>query len=141
MAPPGDGPWFISYLTNRKQFVTYNGVQSSMKTMKCGVPQGSILGLLLFLVYVNDLAKVCKKTSPFLFADDTNLFKSGTDLVQIIRETNKELEDFLWQKVNKLSLNIKKTHYIVFTTKKIGSVTLNIRIDGCKVGKVQHTNF
>ena len=90
--------WFISYLTNRKQFVTYNGVQSSMKTMKCGVPQGSILGLLLFLVYVNDLAKVCKKTSPILFADDTNLFKSGTDLVQIIRERNKELEDIFMAK-------------------------------------------
>ena len=134
--------WFISYLSNRKQFVTYNGVQSSMKTMRCGVPQGSILGPLLFLVYVNDLAKVCKKTSPFLFADDTNLFKSGTDLVQIIRETNEELEDIsLWLKVNKLSLNIKKTHYILFTTKKIGSVTLNIRIDGCKVGKVRHTKF
>ena len=77
-----------------------------------------------------------------MFADDTNLFKSGTDLVQIIKETNEELEDIsLWLKVNKLSLNIKKTHYILFTTKKIGSVTLNIRIDGCKVGKVQHTNF
>ena len=134
--------WFVSYLTSRKQYVTYNGVQSSMKTMKCGVPQGSILGPLLFLVYVNDLAEVCKKTSPFLFADDTNLFKSGTDLVQIIKETNEELEAIsLWLKVNKLSLNIKKTHYILFTTKRIGSVTLNIRIDGCKVGKVKHTKF
>ena len=134
--------WFVSYLANRKQFVTYNGVQSSMKTMKCGVPQGSILGPLLFLIYVNDLARVCKRTSPFLFADDTNLFKSGTDLVQIIRETNEELEDIsLWLKVNKLSLNIKKTHYILFTTKRIGSVTLNIRIDGCKIGKVKHTKF
>ena len=83
-------------------------------------PAGAILGPLLVLVYVNDLAKVCKKTSPFLFADDTNLFKSGTDLVQIIRETNEELEDIsLWLKVNKLSLNIKKTHYILFTTKKL----------------------
>ena len=134
--------WFVSYLANRKQFVSYNGVQSSMKTMKCGVPQGSILGPLLFLVYVNDLARVCKRTSPFLFADDTNLFKNGTDLVQIIKETNEELEDIsLWLKVNKLSLNIKKTHYMLFTTRKIGSVTLNIRIDGCKIGKVRFTKF
>ena len=72
--------WFESYLSNRKQYVTYNGISSFTKTVKCGVPQGSILGPLLFLIYINDLCYVCKHTFPILFADDTNLFSSGKKL-------------------------------------------------------------
>ena len=69
--------WFESYLTNRQHYVTFNGVKSSWKTIKCGVLHGSILGPLLFLLYINDLAKICKHTMPMLFADDTNLFAAG----------------------------------------------------------------
>ena len=72
--------WFQSYLSDREKFVTYNGIQSSMKVVKCGVPQGSILGPLLFSLYINDLANICRNTWPFLFAEDINLFISGTDL-------------------------------------------------------------
>ena len=68
--------WFESYLANRQQYVTYNEVKSSCKTIKCDVPQGSILGPLLFLLYINDLANICKHTLPVLFTDDTNLFNS-----------------------------------------------------------------
>ena len=77
---PGDQSaysWFQSNLSNRSQCVTYDGVKSSLGSIKCGVPQGSILGLLLFLLYINDLSFVCKYTFPVLFADDTNLFLSG----------------------------------------------------------------
>ena len=109
--------WFESYLSNRKQCVSYNGVKSSMKPIKCGVPQGSILGPLLFLIYINDLINVCKKSSPYLFADDTNLFVNGNNLEDMVNSLNHELHDIsLWLKVNKLSLNIKKTHYMVFTS-------------------------
>ena len=66
--------WFKSYLSCRYQYVTYNSTESSKTLIKCGVPQGSILGPLLFLVYINDLANVCKTSMPLLFADDTNLF-------------------------------------------------------------------
>ena len=66
--------WFQSYLTNRYQFVTHNGVSSEKKEVKDGVTQGSILRPLLFLIYINDLADVCKCSWPILFADDTNLF-------------------------------------------------------------------
>ena len=134
--------WFESYLCNRKQFVTYNGVQSTMKTIKCGVPQGSILGPLLFLIYINDLVNICNHTAPFLFADDTNLFKHGTDLNDIVESLNLELNEIsLWLKVNKLSLNIKKTHYMVFTTRRITIDVLDIKIDGYMIDRVTHTKF
>ena len=101
--------WFESYLSNREQYVTYNGISSSKQRIKCGVPQGSILGPLLFLSYFNDLCVVCKYSSAILFADDTNLFSSGKHLKTLERTTYNELSNIsFWLKVNKLSLNIKK---------------------------------
>ena len=64
--------WFRSYLTSRTQYVEYSGTSSSYKNITCGVPQGSILGPLLFLLYINDLAGVSKKIFSILFADDSN---------------------------------------------------------------------
>ena len=65
--------WFTSYLSNRKQFVSVNGHSSSLCEVSCGVPQGSVLGPLLFLIYINDLPNSSKFFSFFLFADDTNI--------------------------------------------------------------------
>ena len=72
--------WFYNYLTDRKQYVTYNGISSNTKNVICGVTQWSILGPLLFLVYINDLCSVCEYATLILFADDTNLFCSGKRL-------------------------------------------------------------
>ena len=83
--------WLNSYLTNRSQFVTYDDTVSDHQTVKCGVPQGSILGPLLFLVYVNDLPSSCSSALPILFADDTNLFLSGHDPKCIERTMNEDL--------------------------------------------------
>ena len=111
--------WFKSYLSCRTQYVTYNGNESNRQMIECGVPQGSILGPLLFLIYINDLCTVCKNTIPVLFADDTNLFSSGVDATGLQAGVNHDLAVITkLLKVNKLSLNIKKTHYICFTTKK-----------------------
>ena len=72
--------WFTSYLSNRKQYVYNNGYSSEVKTIKCGVPQGSVLGPLLFLLYINDLPNVSNKMRFFLIADDTNLYYESNDL-------------------------------------------------------------
>ena len=108
--------WLKSYLCDRNQFVSYNGFKSSERTITCGVPQGSILGPLLFLIYINDLSNNCKFARPFLFADDTNLFHHSKDPQNLQEELNYDLENISeWLKANRLSLNIKKTHYMVFT--------------------------
>jgi hypothetical protein len=83
--------WLESYLTNRKQFCTYNGTKSTLTTISCGVPQGSILGPLLFLVYVNDLGDIFNKINSVLFADDTNLIVTGNSIQEIEQITNEEL--------------------------------------------------
>ena len=134
--------WFESYLSNREQYVTYNGISSSKQRIKCGVPQGSILGPLLFLIYINDLCLVCKHTSAILFADDTNLFTSGKDLKSLEITTNSELSRIsLWLKVNKLSLNIKKTHYMIFCRRKKLCHDVKLLIDGQAINEVQKTKF
>ena len=84
--------WFKSYLSCRKQFVQYNGYNSSSLDITCGVPEGSILGPLLFLVYINDLCNVSKVLELILFADDTNIFYSHTDASYLMEVVNLELK-------------------------------------------------
>ena len=100
---------FKNYLSCRTQYVTYDGSESNWQIIKCGVPQGSILGPLLFLIYINDLCTVCKNTMPVQLADDTNLFCSGLDATGIQDGVNHDLAIITeWPKANKLSLNIKR---------------------------------
>ena len=109
--------WFESYLLScRKQFVQYNGYNSSSLDITCGVPQGSILGPLLFLVYINDLGNVSKVLELILFADDTNIFYSHTDASYIMEVVNLELKKITcWFFTNKLSiLYVKKSNFIMF---------------------------
>ena len=101
--------WFKSYLTDRGQFVTFNGASSATKLISCGVPMESILGPLLFSIYIHDLHVVYKNTFPILFADDTNLFTIGTDLDVMQNTLNDELNEISTSlKVNTLSLIVKK---------------------------------
>ena len=81
--------WFESYLSQRKQYVTYNSTKSNKSTINCGVPQGSILGPLLFLIYINDLASVSNACFSILFADDTNMFSTGSNLQALCEVINR----------------------------------------------------
>ena len=83
--------WFESYLTESYQLVEINGTRSENKLDMMGVPQGSILGPLLFLIYINNLPSSINESVPFLFADDTTIVKSGTNIFYLHRDMNEEL--------------------------------------------------
>ena len=104
--------WFKSYLADRRQYVIYNGIKSSCKTITCGVPQGSILGPLLFLLYINDLANVSDVIFSLFFADDSNMFLSGKNPDDLIKLMNTVITKVIeWLRINKLSLNLKKNTF------------------------------
>ena len=107
--------WFKSYLSDRKQYVYHNGESSKLKDVTCGVPQGSVLGPLLFLLYINDLPNISKVLDFYLFADDTNIYCEANTLDELQIIINKELKELrTWLIVNRLSLNIDKTNFVIF---------------------------
>lgn len=110
--------WFRSYLNDRKQYVNLSGVKSTLADILCGVPQGSILGPLLFLIYINDFPDATKLFS-LLYADDTTLFSDSDSLEVLINQTNSELLKIeKWFLANRLTLHPAKTRYILFTNSK-----------------------
>ena len=99
-----------SYLGGRSQYVVYGGAESGRGKVECGVPQGSVLGPLFFLIYVNDMVRVSKDLGFVLFADDTNIFAEGKDPVELFGRVNGALGELnRWFRCNRLTLNLKKT--------------------------------
>ena len=140
--------WFHSYLTGRKQFVDIDGTQSELLDIKTGVPQGSILGPLLFLIYMNDIPNCSSLFDFILYADDTSLLNSiqlsmSIECKMAIDNINTELSNISdWLAVNKLSLNVKKTKYMVFhhINKKIPD-SLQLHINSITIDRVKDFNF
>ncbi len=137
-----------SYLTDRKQFVQIEDTMSDTIIMKTGVPQGSILGPLLFIIYVNDIAHSSNLFDFIVYADDTTL--SGT--LKFISNNSVETSPSLaineelrkiseWLKLNKLSLNTSKTKYMLFHTPQRKVVDLEIKMDGILIHRVTQFNF
>ena len=110
--------WFRDYLTDRKQMINLDGELSETIPMKLGVPQGSILGLILFLIYVNDINKSNQDAMYTKFADDTTVLTSGNTLEEAVSKMNQTLSDIgTWFKRNKLCLNPSKTRCMIFNHK------------------------
>ena len=119
---------FESYLSNIKQYVEISKCKSQQRTISCGVPQGSILGSLLFLLFINDLSKVSKLLHCIMFADDTSLFLSHPNYQDLHNLFNSELELISeWFYANKMIINVAKTSYIIFSNSLIPDY-LSIRV-------------
>ena len=112
--------WCISYLTNRYQCTIANNVTSNRMPVVCGVPQGSVLGPLFFLIYINDMLPALENTGKVkLYADDTVIYHSGITVDQIMGESQNSLDKFSnWCSKNKLTINTRKTKLMVFGTRE-----------------------
>ena len=142
--------WFISYLSNMKKYVHLNLTISPSLHINCGVPQGSILGSRLFIIYINDIINASHVANFIMFANDTNLFFNHPNLTFLFDIINTELSKISqWFKLNKLSSNIKKTNYIMFqagnpTVAKDTNLYLiidNVKIEQSILNQIEHIKF
>ena len=133
--------WMTSYLKNRYQFVSLSGVNSSIKHMQYGVPQGSILGPLLFIIYINDLPNIFNRAKFILYADDANIIINGANISDIVQQLN-ELCNILpsWVISNGLALNFKKTKYMLFSRQNI-ELPDEFKISYKKIDRVKEVRF
>ena len=139
---------FSSYLENRKQYTEIDNIKSNMLSITSGLPQGSILGPLLFIIYINDFAQASKMFNFLIYADDTtlsstlNVFSDNTHdqhLESLINEELVKIND--WLKINKLSLNVVKSKFMIFQKKKKNIQILNLKIDNVNIDQVKELNL
>ena len=108
------GGWLTSFLTSRKQFCSVNGQKSEARLVTCGIPQGSCLGPLLFIIYLNDFEKCLDFSRASMYADDTHVTLTSSNTDGLLTNAHKELRNISeWMRINKLSANPKKTEYMI----------------------------
>ena len=133
--------WYRSYLTGRKQFVCINDSNSNFNAITCGVPQGSLLGPLLFIIYINDFQKSSSDLSFILYADDTSVFFSHKDPETLVNTVNLGLNSiYEWICCNKLSLNVVKTQCMLFSN-SIEMLPHNVILNDNVIELVDSTKF
>lgn len=137
--------WFKSYLSSRYQYVYMNGVRSDQATVECGIPQGSVLGPLLFSLYINDLGNVVKKSKLALYADDTCIYYSAKNATEIKSALENDLQAISeWLACNKLKLNLAKCEFLLVGTrnrhKKVDK-KLTVSLDGAVIKRVNSTKY
>ena len=130
-----------SYLKERAQYVFNNNENSNPMNMCCGVPQGSILGPKLFILYINDMVDVSNIFKFIIFADDTNLFCTSKDIVSwSVTICNELMKLEKWFALNKLSLNISKTNYMIFCKSQVEQ-NIQISFGNKLINKENETKF
>ena len=137
--------WFKSYLSNRTQYVYYSNCKSEKFDIICGVPQGSILGPLLFILYINDIVNTSNMLQFILFADDTATLFSDQDISSTVYLINTELKEVTnWFKTNKLSVNARKTNVMIMGTTYQTSKpenSIKVMLDNVELSCVNKTKF
>ena len=127
---------------SRTQYVHYNGCNSSTKSIEYGVSQGAILGPLFFILFMNDFSRASQLLFSILFADDTSVFLIGKEYTQLIISLNEELKKVSrWLNANGLTINLKKTHYMVFHRARIKAKDLNVEMQGNNIDCVTTTKY
>ena len=136
--------FFTSYLGNLSQRCFVNGHLSQKVSVRCGVPQGSILGPLLFLIFINDLPNCFDTAKTTMYADDTTLAFCANDTNSLESQINSELKQLnQWLVANKLTLNVSKTELMLITTRQKRTFidTPNVNISGQPVNQVMSVNM
>ena len=130
-------------MTDRQQYVSINNHSSQLGGIICGVPQDSVLGPLLFLIYINDLPSVSKVLSFFLYADDTNIYYESANITKLRNKLVKELVKVKsWLEINKLSLNIAKANFVVFhSSRKKLLYDIQIRFGEKPMARARYIKF